>query len=575
MRRAGPAPNSRSAAGPRPRTGGQVLVDQLLVHGADMAFCVPGESYLAALDALFDARDRIRLINARHEGGAANMAEAYGKLTGRPGIVMVTRGPGACHAAIGVHTAFQDSTPMILLIGQVGRAMLDREAFQEVDYRQMFGPLAKWAAQIEQAERIPEYMARAFHVATSGRPGPVVMSLPEDMLTDVVSVADAEPYVAVQSAAGAADLAQLRALLESAERPLVLVGGGGWSEDACRDIVAFAEASDLPVACSFRRQDVFDNAHRCFVGDIGTSGPPALVERFKRADLLIVVNARLGEMTTQGYTTLDSPTPRQRLAHVLPDSDELGRVFQPTLAITSGPNAFAALAATMPPVASRRWRAWSEEARGDYLATLEPTPFNGTFDSAKAMLELKHLLPQDFILTLDAGNHTGWPQRYLQYRRPARELGPTNGAMGYSVPAGVAAKLVHPERVVVSCVGDGGFVMTGQEVSTAVQYGAPLIVLVFNNRMYGTIRMHQEREHPERVIGTDLVTPDFAAMGRAFGGHGETVTRNDEFADAFRRALASGKPAVIELCTDPEAITTRTTIQALRDKALARAKQPA
>ena len=575
MSRSGPASKPRAAAGPSPRTGGKILVDQLLIHGADMAFCVPGESYLEVLDALYDVRDRIRLINARHEGGAANMAEAYGKLTDRPGLVMVTRGPGACHAASGVHTAFQDSTPMILLIGQVGRAMLDREAFQEVDYRQMFGPLAKWVAQIEQAERIPEYMARAFHVATSGRPGPVVLSLPEDVLSDVVIVADAEPYIAVQPSAGAADLVRLRELLASAERPLMLVGGGGWSEAGCRDIVAFAEANDLPVACSFRRQDVFDNRHRCFAGDIGTSGPPALVERFKRADLLIVVNARLGEMTTQGYTTLDPPTPRQRLVHVLPDGDELGRVFQPTLAIPSAPNALAALAASMPPIASPRWRAWSAEARSDYLATLEPTPFNGTFDSAKAMLELERLLPDDFILTLDAGNHTGWPQRYLQYRRPARELGPTNGAMGYSVPAGVAAKLVHPERLVVSCVGDGGFVMTGQEVSTAVQYGAPLIVLVFNNRMYGTIRMHQEREHPERVVGTDLETPDFAAMGRALGGHGETVARNDEFAPAFERARASGKPAVIELRTDPEAITTRTTIQSLRDKALGRAKQPA
>ncbi len=572
-----PGPSSslhREARAKSARSGGQILVDQLLVHGADMAFCVPGESYLEVLDALYDAPE-LRLINARHEAGAANMAEAYGKLTGRPGLCLVTRGPGACHAAVGVHTAHQDSTPMILLIGQVGRDALEREAFQEVDYRKMFAPLAKWAAQIERAGRIPEFMARAYHVATSGRPGPVVLALPDDMLLDRVVVADARRYTAVQARPAPEDLSRLGEMLSRAERPLMLVGGPAWTDLACRQILAFAEANDLAVACSFRRQDIIDNRNRCYVGDIGTSGPPALIERVKQADLLLVVNARLGEMTTQGYTTLALPVPKQTLIHVHPDADELGRVFQPDLAIQSGAAAFAATLGGQAPAAGRRWRAWSEAARRDYLATLVPTPYNGPFDAGKAMLELQKLLPADAIVTLDAGNHTGWPQRYLQYYRPGREIGPTSGAMGYSVPAGVAAKILHPGRVVVSCVGDGGFMMTGQEVATAVQYGAPLVVLVFNNRMYGTIRMHQERDHPARVVGTDLPSPDFAAYARALGGHGETVTRTDEFADAFRRALASGKPAVIELKTDPEVISTRTTITAIREKALARARAPA
>lgn len=565
-------------AGPRPatlRTGGKVLVDQLLVHGADMAFCVPGESYLEVLDALHDAAPRIKLINARHEAGAANMAEAYGKLTGRPGICLVTRGPGACHAAVGVHTAYQDSTPTILLVGQVGRDAMDREAFQEIDYRQMFGPVAKWAAQIDRADRVPEYMSRAFHVATSGRPGPVVLALPEDMLTEQVAVADAEPYMAVQPAASPADLPELRRLLESAERPLMLLGGPGWTDEACRQIVAFAEANNLPVAVSFRRQDVFDNTSAVYAGDLGTSGPPPLIRRAKEADLLLAVGARLGEMTTQGYTIMDAPEPRQRLVHVHADAGELGRVYRPSLAIQSSSVAFAALAATMAPVDGRRWDAWTKQARADYLATLEPTPYNGALDVGRALADLRDKLPRDMIVTVDAGNHTGWPQRYLVYRRPGRQVGPTSGAMAYSVPAAVAAKLVHPERLVLCFVGDGGFMMSGQEMSTAVQYGANVIAVVANNRMYGTIRMHQEREHPGRVVGTDLTNPDFAAFGRALGCHAETVTRTDEFAPALERAINSGKPAVIEMRTDPNLVTTRTTITALREAALARVKEHA
>jgi acetolactate synthase-1/2/3 large subunit len=559
----------------RLRSGGQILVDQLVIHGADMAFCVPGESYLEVLDALHDAAPRLRLINARHEAGAANMAEAYGKLTGRPGICLVTRGPGACHASVGVHTAFQDSSPMILLVGQVGRDMMDREAFQEIDYRQMFGPVAKWAAQIDSAARIPEYMARAFHVAMSGRPGPVVLALPEDMLTEQAAVADAEPAAMAAPNASPADLPALRRLLERAERPLLLIGGPNWTDEASRQIVAFAEANNIPASCSFRRQDAFDNRSRVYAGDLGTSGPPALIKRAREADLLLVVGARLGEMTTQGYTIMNSPEPRQTLVHVHADADELGRVYRPTLAIQATSASLAAALAGMKPVDGKRWAAWTEKARADYLATLEPTPYNGELDVGRALANLRDTLPEDAIVVVEAGNHSGWPQRYLNYGRPGRQLGPTSGAMGYSVPAAVAAKLVHPERLVLCFVGDGGFMMCGTEMSTAAQYGANVICLVANNRMYGTIRMHQERDHPTRVVGTELVNPDFAELGRVLGCHGELVTRTDELAPALERAIKANKPAIIEMRTDPNLVTTRMTITALREAALARAKENA
>jgi acetolactate synthase-1/2/3 large subunit len=548
------------------RSGGRILVDQLLVHGADMAFCVPGESYLEVLDALYDS-PAIRLVNARHEAGAANMAEAYGKLTGRPGIAMVTRGPGACHAAVGVHTAFQDSTPMILIVGQVAREAMDREGFQEIDYRQMFGPVAKWTAQIDRTDRIPEYMSRAYHVATSGRPGPVVLALPEDMLVETADVRDAQPYVQHRAAATAGDIAAVRGILAGASRPLMLIGGSCWSDEACRQAIAFAEANGIPTAVSFRRQDLFSTRSPVYAGDIGTSGPPALIARFKEADVVLVVGARLGEMTTQGYTTLDSPEPRQALIHVHPHADELGRVFRPTLGIVSSGDGFFAAASAMAPLDPTRWAEWTAAARRDYLATLEVPAYAGPFDAARAMRELDALLPADAIVTLDAGNHTGWPQRYLGFGRPRREVGPTSGAMGYSVPAAVAASLVHRDRVVVGFVGDGGFMMSGQEVATAVQYGSAPIIVVFNNRMYGTIRMHQEREHPERVVGTDLSDQDFRALGAALGCHAERVERTEEFAAAFARARASGRAAVIELITDPEIVSTRLTITGLRAKA--------
>src|SRR6516162_3573946 len=447
-------------------SGGQLVVAALRAHGVDMAFSVAGESYLEVLDALFDAPD-IRLVTCRQEGGAAFMAEAYGKLTGKPGVLLVTRGPGACNASIGIHTAFQDSTPLVVLVGQVARNQLDREAFQEVDFRRMFAPLAKWVAQIDIAERVPELINQGFQIAVSGRPGPVVLALPEDMLRDRRTAAVSGPYRAVRAHPGAADLAELRRLLAAAERPILLVGGSGWSDEACRDIARFARANDLPVCCSFRRQDIVDNRLPCFVGDLGTGAGPALVARFKEADLVLAVGARIGEITSQSYSLLGIPEPGKVLIHVHAAAEELGRVFRPTVAIQSGMPEFAAAAASLAPVAAPRWSSWREAARTEYEAGLapSPSPSGGLLDLGEIMRWLRDRLPDDAIGTSDAGNFSGWPKRVLQYRRPGRQLGPTSGAMGYGVPAAVAAKLVHPDRLVVGFCGDGGFMMTGQELA--------------------------------------------------------------------------------------------------------------
>ncbi|UEM18635.1 thiamine pyrophosphate-binding protein [Skermanella mucosa] len=551
----------------KPRSGGQILVDSLRVHGTDRAFCVAGESYLDVLDAFHDAPD-IDLVTCRQEGGAANMAEAAGKLTGRPGICFVTRGPGACNASIGVHTAMQDSTPMILFVGQVARDQAEREAFQEIDYRRMFSPVAKWAAQIDDAARIPEFVSRAFHVATSGRPGPVVLALPEDMLRDRVAVPPTGRYTEVQAHPGADDLARVADLLAASERPLVLVGGSGWTDKACADLKRFAEASRLPVCSSFRRQDVLDNTSPSWIGDLGTGPNPKLLARVRESDLLLVIGARLGEMTTQGYELIDLPETRQTLVHVHASAEELGRVFRPDLPIQSGPAAFAAALARLEPVKSDRWRAWAEAGRRDFLEWLKPAPYDGALDLGAVSVWLRDRLPADAIVTIDAGNFSGWAQRFLTYRRPGRQLGPTSGAMGYSVPAAVAAKLVHPERMVVSYVGDGGFMMTGQELATAMHTGSAPIILVFNNGMFGTIRMHQEKNYPGRVSATALTNPDFAALAQSYGAFGAAVERTEDFAPAFEAAVASGKAAVIELRMDPEVISTRTTLSALRQQAL-------
>ncbi|WP_209426996.1 thiamine pyrophosphate-binding protein [Pararhodobacter sp. SW119] len=558
-----------SDATPLPaRTAGKVLVDQLLIHGADTAFCVPGESYLEVLDALHDVSNRFKLYNARHEAGAANMAEAYGKLTGKPGICMVTRGPGACHASIGVHIAQQDSTPMILLIGQVARDMTDREAFQEVDYRAMFGGLAKWVAQIDVPERVPEYIARAFRVATSGRPGPVVLALPEDMLTTVVEVADARPYTATRAEVSPASVDKLADLLAGAERPLLLLGGSGWTDRAAADIRQFAEKNGLPVTTSFRRQDALDNRSPAYVGDFGTSTSGKLIQRLAEADLLVVLGARLGEMTTKGYTALEPPQVRQTLVHVHQDADEIGRVYGPDLGFAADMPQIAAALAGRDLGRRAAWQDWAEALRQEYLDdTAAPADQGWTLDMGQAFCALRDDLPADMIVTLDAGNHTGWAQRYLRFGRPGREVGSTCGSMGYSVPAAVAAAVRHPDRLVLSMVGDGGFMMSGQELATAAQYGVAPIVLLFNNGIYGTIRMHQERDHPGRLSGTTLKTHDFCKMAEGYGCHAERVTRTEDFAPALARARAAGRPAVLELVTDPEQISTRTTITRLREAA--------
>ena len=550
-------------------SGGQLVVAALRAHRVEMAFSVAGESYLEVLDALYDAHD-IHLVTCRQEGGAAFMAEAYGKLTGKPGVLLVTRGPGACNASIGIHTAFQDSTPMVVLVGQVARHQIDREAFQEVDFRKMFAPLAKWVAQIDMAERVPELINQAFQIAVSGRPGPVVLALPEDMLRDRCAAPVVGPYRAVRAHPGAADLAELRRLLAVAERPVMLVGGSGWSDEACRDIAAFARANDLPVCCSFRRQDVVDNRLPCFVGDLGTGASPSLVALVKESDLLLAVGARIGEITSQSYSLLGIPDPGKVLIHVHVAAEELGRVFRPNLAIQSGMPEFAAAAAALAPVAAGRWSAWRGAARADYEAGLVPARVDGPLDLGAIMGWLRDRLPDDAIVTSDAGNFSGWPNRFLQYRRPGRQLGPTSGAMGYGVPAAVAAKLVHPDRLVVGFCGDGGFMMTGHELATAMLEGTGPIILVFNNAMYGTIRMHQERRFPGRVVGTALKNPDFLALARAYGTFGASVTRTEEFAPAFEEAAAHRSAAIIELNMDPEIITTRTTLSEIRRQALGR-----
>jgi acetolactate synthase I/II/III large subunit len=551
---------------PGRRSGGRVLADQLRIHGATRAFCVPGESYLALLDALYDVSE-VALTVCRHESSAAMMADAYGKLTGQPGICLVTRGPGATNASAGVHIAYQDSTPLILLIGQVARGTIDREAFQEIDFRRMYGQLAKWVAQIDDARRIPEYLSRAFYTATSGRQGPVVLALPEDMLSDTVEVDDAEPYKRVEAHPGVTDMAQLRKLLAQSKRPLMVLGGSGWTPQACNDIKTFAEANSLPVGVSFRCQHLFDNTHPNYVGDIGIGIDPELAQRVRETDLLLVVGARLGEMTTSGYTLVDIPKPKQTLVHVYAGAEELGRVYQPSLAINASMPAFAGEARALEPVDSVAWQASTAEGHAAYLANIVPQHGPGDLQLAEVVLWLREHLPADAIITNGAGNYTAWVHRFYQYRTFGSQLAPTSGSMGYGLPAAVAAKTLHPQRTVVCFAGDGCFLMTGQELATAVQYRLNIVILVVNNDMYGTIRMHQEREFPGRVIGTNLHNPDFVALAKAYGAHGEQVTRTTDFPAAFERALAAGTPALLELRIDPEAITPRTTLSALRNRA--------
>jgi acetolactate synthase I/II/III large subunit len=553
------------------RTGGRVLVDQLRLHGAELVFGVPGESYLAALDAMHDVPE-VRYVVCRQEGGAAMMADAYGRLTGRPGIAFATRGPGATNAGAGVHVAQQDSTPMILLVGQIARGTAERDAFQEVDYRRLFGGMAKWVAQVEDAARLPEFLHRAFMTATSGRPGPVVLSLPEDVLAERTGVADGRPWRRAEAAPSPAALASLRRMLEEARRPFVVLGGGGWDERACADLARFLAANELPAAAGFRRQDLLDNEHPSYAGDIAIAPNPRLAERIRDADLLIAIGTRLSEMTTQGYTLLGIPLTAQRLVHAHNDPEELGRVYQPELAIQAGMGELAAALAAMPPLPRRPWAEATRAARADYLAWRDgPAPNAGSLQMAEVVRHVRERLPEDGIVCNGAGNYNGWVNRFFPYRGFRTQLAPVSGSMGYGLPAAIAAKLARPRREVVAFAGDGCFLMTGQELATAVQYGLRLTVLVVNNGMYGTIRMHQEREHPGRVIGTGLRNPDFAAYARAFGAFGARAATAAEFRDAFGEATAQDGPALIELMLDPEAITPRTTITELRERALAAA----
>jgi acetolactate synthase-1/2/3 large subunit len=559
-----------SAVGPR--RGGAILVDALVGQGVTTTYCVPGESYLAVLDALYDAH-RIRNIVCRHEGAAANMAEAYGKLTGKPGICFVTRGPGATHASVGVHTAFQDSTPMILFVGQVARDCTEREGFQEIDYRRMFGQMAKWVAEIESADRIPEFVARAFSTATSGRPGPVVLALPEDMLRELATVPDAPHYKASHGAPRPADIVELGERLARAERPVVIVGGGTWTEKACNEVRAFAEANDLPVAAAFRFQSMFDNTSPNYIGDLGLGVNPKLSARIRNADVVLAVGPRLGESTTGGYTMFDIPKPKQSLIHVYVSAEELGRVYQPDLAISSGMPEFTATLKNIILPKSAGREAQLKEAREDYIRHTTPGPQRGdAVDLAYVIHHLSEILPADAIVTNGAGNYTVWIHRYFRHRGFRTQLAPTSGAMGYGIPAGIAAKLQHPDRTVVAFGGDGCFMMYPQELATAAQYGANLIVVVVNNGMYGTIRLHQENQYPGRISGTNLMNPDFAAFAKSFGIHGELVTRTEDFAAAFERAKAANSPALIELRMDPNIITPSMTLTELAERQVAAKK---
>jgi acetolactate synthase I/II/III large subunit len=545
-----------------PRTGGRALADALVAQGIDHVFAVPGESFLDVLDGLYDVRQKLKLVTCRFEAGAVNMAEAYGKLEGRPAAAMVTRGPGACHGAIGVHIAMQDSTPLLLFIGQIPHEDAGRDAFQEVDYRRMFSPLAKWVTQIDQAKRIPEIVAHAVDVAVSGRPGPVVIALSEEMQRDMIEMPDLPRAQIAPAHPDPAALTQLRAMLGRSRKPLAVLGGSSWTDAGRSAIRDYLLGNDVPVAVGFRRQALYDGSADNFVGDLGVGSDPGLVRKAKEADLILAIGSRLGDTVTQGYTLLDMAG-SVPIIQVHPDGSEIGRVFRPALGIVADLNAFAHAVVALEPV-HPNWAKWTEELRSLREAQRAVPNYDGTLNLGTTMHDLAKLLTRDAIVTTDAGNFAGWATRFINFSDGQRYIGPTNGAMGYSVPAAVGAKIVYPDRMVVSLVGDGGFLMTGQEIATAFHHGVAPIVLVFNNQMYGTIRMHQERTYPGRLSGTGLTNPDFAKFIEAFGGHGEVVSETAEFAPAFRRAVASGRPAVIELRMNPEQITTRATIAELR-----------
>jgi acetolactate synthase-1/2/3 large subunit len=559
------------------RLAGHALVEALIAQGVDSAFGVPGESYLAVLDGFHEHRDRIRFIACRQEGGAAFMADAQGKLSGRPGICFVTRGPGATNASIGLHTAFQDSTPLILFVGQVASDQRDREAFQELDYRQLFGPgtlgMAKWVGEVQHADRLPEYVARAFHTALQGRPGPVVLVLPEDMLTTMTSAPVLPRVEPAQAWPAPQALAALRERLLAAERPFVIAGGSGWTAASARALQAFAEAWQLPVGCGFRFQDTFDNRHPLYAGDVGIGINPRLAQRVRDADLVLAVGVRLGEMTTGGYTLLQAPRPKQLLVHLHAGAEELGRVYAADLMLQCSLSSAGDALASLEAPASVRWSDWARAARADYEANLDH-PTVEPLDLAVVMKTVARLAPEDTVYTNGAGNYSGWLHRYVSYpglqHHGRTQLACTSGAMGYGLPAAVGAALLHPGRTVVNVAGDGDFLMNGQELATATGYGARrLISLVVDNGTYGTIRMHQEREYPGRVSGSDLYNPDFAALARAYGWRAAKVEATAQFEPAFAEALAAQAPTLIHIRLDSDVITTRTTLSAIRRAASA------
>lgn len=562
--------NMRPNTTPRPRIGGHILVDQLVAQGVEHVFCVPGESYLAVLDGLHD--QDIQVTVCRQEGGAAMMADAYGKLTGKPGICMVTRAPGASNALAGVHISSQDSTPLILFVGQIERGMREREAFQEMDYRAVFGTQAKWVTEIDQVERIPEIISRAFHVATSGRPGPVVIALPEDMLVETAEVADAPHYEVVESMPTAVQMEELGQLLAKSRKPVAILGGSRWDADAVARFTESASACQLPVAVQFRRQMLFPTNHPCFIGDVGLGSNPALIQYIKEADLVLLIGGRMSEVPSQSYTLLDIPVPSQALVHVQPDPQELNRVYRADLAINVSPAAFTqALAALDLAQPSPAWANELSRMRDSYEAWTDPLRIThpGNFQMGQVMAHLRTVLPPDAIMCNGAGNYATWLHRFHPFTQYGTQLAPTSGSMGYGLPAAVGAKRIFPERTVVCFAGDGCFMMHGQEFATAVQYDLPIIVLVIDNGMYGTIRMHQEREYPARLSATSLHNPDFAAYAQAFGGHGERVETTEQFAPALERAMASGKPAILHCLLDPETISPTTTLEKIRQQALA------
>ena len=546
------------------RSGGNILVDQLIEFGVDHAFCVPGESYLDLLDALHDKKDEIRLINARHEAGAANMAEAYGKLTGNPGIALVTRGPGACHASIGVHIAYQDSTPMILFIGQVSRDSADREAFQEIDYRQMFGSVAKWVVQIEKADRIPEIVSRAFNTAISGRPGPVVVSLPEDMLTEKTSAITLKYCPREESEVSEITSNKIKEALSESTKPLIILGGGSWNDDSVSSVTSFAERNNLPIATTFRRLDCVKFRSENYVGNFGTSGPPSMIKNIREVDTLLVIGARLGEMTTQNYKMLEPPKIEQTLIHVHVSPEELGKVYSPDLAIANSSSEFAKSLETINIEDPEKPKSWLLKLREEYIQDINPDPYRGELDLGELFVELRDFVDGNYIFTLDAGNHSGWPMRLLDFGRPNRVLGSTCGSMGYAIPAAVAASIARPDHTTIAFVGDGGFMMSGLEISTAVQFKAKLIIIIFNNENYGTIRMHQEIDYPNRIIGTDLVNPDFLALASSLGAFSQQVNKNPDFLGAFKKALDHDGVSVIELNVEKKQLSSRLHLDDLK-----------